>query len=195
MCAIVEIDLRPSLIDGRRQHFLRILSLGRSRTNHPDQQHNDDQEDDNGCNATSNIRKFGAFETPWPGERARATARRCALQVFDAGASIITEVITNIGARHSGSIEAGLAFAFEVRRFGYENAVGVRVAVRLAFADGFAWVGAFGAAGGGHRFGAVIWWTCQTRGLLRFRLIEALFAFNAQVHAAIEICTRQTDGQ
>lgn len=59
--AIVEVHLRARLVNGRSQHLLGITALGRTHTDHPDEKHNDDDEDDSASNATGNVSELRAF--------------------------------------------------------------------------------------------------------------------------------------
>lgn len=130
MCTIVEVHLRAGLIDGWRQHLLRILALVGAHTNHPHQQHNEYDKDDRRRNAAGNVREFGAFGAYRSRKRAGASARRCTLQILDAKTGIVTIVFADVRAMDAGAIEAGLAFALEIGRLWYENTVSVRITVR-----------------------------------------------------------------
>lgn len=104
-------------------------------------------------------------------------------------------VIANVRTFHAGAVESGLAFAFEIRGFRHQNAVGVGVAVGLALCDCLTRVCALSSAGRSHGFRTVIGWAGEARCLLSFRLVEALFALDAHVHRSVQVGARSTDRQ
>lgn len=95
----------------------------------------------------------------------------------------------------ASSIETGLAFALEVGSLRNENTVSVSIAMLVTFSSSFARIGAFGLWCGGGVFCAVIGWTSDARCLLRFWLVEAFAAFNANVDRGIKVSSWCTDGQ
>lgn len=183
------------MIYGRRQHLLRILALRRAHADHPDQQHNDDDENDDAGDAAGNVRKLGPLQAPWPGKRAGAPARRRSLQVLDARAAVITVVVADVQAVGAVAAEARLALALKVRRFRHQDAVRVRVAVHLALFDRFARVGALAAAGRADGLGRVVRRARDARRLLRLGLVEALAALDAGVERSVQVGARLADGQ
>lgn len=84
--SIVKVHLGSSLVHGRCQHLFGVLLATRARTNHPYQQHDEDDKDDGSGNTARNVGKLGTFEAAWSGEGALAAARRCTLEILDADA-------------------------------------------------------------------------------------------------------------
>lgn len=76
------------------------------------------------------------------GEAAAASARGLPARVLQADALVVAEAQTHVRAYGPGAVVSGLALTFEVTRFGYQQAVRVRVAMHFLTA-GFARIRAF----------------------------------------------------